>query len=131
MYDNSRLMFLCSEGLSRHDDLLSQLSSVKDADTSLTSIRSAVSTLQSSVRRIRSEIADPNRQIRSKTVQLSNLHFNVDLLQSTVRFVRLSKKLRDVMAEECECCFGYEDDIFWWRFWWTERDTEKWNTADW
>ncbi|KAK9065273.1 hypothetical protein SSX86_016656 [Deinandra increscens subsp. villosa] len=90
---------LRSEVLSRHDDLLSQLSSVKDADSSLSSIRSAVSTLQSSVRRIRSEIADPNRQIRSKTVQLSNLHFTVDLLQSTVRVLRLSKKLRDVMAE--------------------------------
>ncbi|KAI3780433.1 hypothetical protein L2E82_10414 [Cichorium intybus] len=90
---------LRSEVLSRHNDLLSQLSSVKDADSSLSSIRSAVSTLQSSVRRVRSEIADPNRQIRSKTVQLSNLHFTVDLLQSTVRVLRLSKKLRDVMAE--------------------------------
>ncbi|KAJ0755566.1 putative oligomeric Golgi complex subunit 5 protein [Helianthus annuus] len=90
---------LRSEVLNRHDDLLAQLSSVKDADSSLASIRSAVSTLQSSVGRIRSEIADPNRQIRSKTVQLSNLHFTVDLLQSTVRFLRLSKKLREVMAE--------------------------------
>lgn len=90
---------LRTEVLSRHNDLLSQLSSVKDADSSLSSIRSAVSTLQSSVRRVRSEIADPNRQIRSKTVQLSNLHFTVDLLQSTVRVLRLSKKLRDVMAE--------------------------------
>ncbi|KAI3732131.1 hypothetical protein L1987_63329 [Smallanthus sonchifolius] len=90
---------LRSEVLSRHDDLLSQLSSVKDADSSLSSIRSAVSTLQSSVRRIRSEIAEPNRQIRSKTLQLSNLHFAVDLLQSTVRVLRLSKKLRDVMSE--------------------------------
>ncbi|KAL7587555.1 conserved oligomeric Golgi complex subunit 5 [Lactuca sativa] len=90
---------LRSEVLSRHNDLLSQLSSVKDAESSLSSIRSAVSTLQSSVRLVRSEIADPNRQIRSKTVQLSNLHFTVDLLQSTVRVLRLSKKLRDVMAE--------------------------------
>ncbi|XP_071714797.1 conserved oligomeric Golgi complex subunit 5-like [Rutidosis leptorrhynchoides] len=90
---------LRSEVLSRHDDLLSQLSSVKDADSSLSTIRSAVSSLQSSVRRVRSEIADPNRQIRSKTVQLSNLHVTVDLLQSTVRVIRLSKKLRDVMSE--------------------------------
>ncbi|KAL8229611.1 hypothetical protein R6Q57_014511 [Mikania cordata] len=90
---------LRSEVLSRHDDLLSQLSSVRDADSSLSTIRSAVSTLQSSVRRIRSEIAEPNRQIRSKTVQLSNIHFTSDLLQSTVRVIRLCKKLRDVMAE--------------------------------
>ncbi|KAJ0566809.1 putative oligomeric Golgi complex subunit 5 protein [Helianthus annuus] len=32
-------------------------------------------------------------------VQLSNLHFTVDLLQSTVRVLRLLKKLREVMAE--------------------------------
>ncbi|KAJ0834308.1 putative oligomeric Golgi complex subunit 5 protein [Helianthus annuus] len=69
------------------------------SDFNSTQFSSAVSTLQSSVRRIRSEIADPNRQIRSKTVQLSNLHFTVDLLQSTVRVLRLSKKLREVMAE--------------------------------
>ncbi|KAI3740802.1 hypothetical protein L2E82_31276 [Cichorium intybus] len=90
---------LRSEVRSRHNDFLSQLSSVKDANSSLSSIRSAVSTLQSSVCRVRSEIADPNRHIQSKTVQLSNLHFTIDLLQSTVRVLCLSKKLRDVMAE--------------------------------
>uniref|UniRef100_A0A5B7BKL1 Conserved oligomeric Golgi complex subunit 5 n=1 Tax=Davidia involucrata TaxID=16924 RepID=A0A5B7BKL1_DAVIN len=89
---------LRSEVLSRHHDLLSQLSSLKDADSALAALRSAVSNLQSSVRRVRSEIADPHRQIRAKTLQLSNLHHTTELLQFTIRVVRLSKKLRDVMA---------------------------------
>ncbi|XP_059664903.1 conserved oligomeric Golgi complex subunit 5 [Cornus florida] len=89
---------LRSEVLSRHHDLLSQLSSLRDADSSLAALRSAVSTLQSSVRRVRSEIADPHRQIRAKTLQLSNLHRTTELLQFTIRVLRLSKKLRDVMA---------------------------------
>nr|XP_043611829.1 conserved oligomeric Golgi complex subunit 5 [Erigeron canadensis] len=90
---------LRSQVLSRHTDLLSQLSSVKDAESSLFSIRSAVLSLQSSVRNVRSELSDPHRQIRSKTVQLSNLHFTLDLLQHSLRVIRLSKKLRDVMVE--------------------------------
>ncbi|XP_047318062.1 conserved oligomeric Golgi complex subunit 5 [Impatiens glandulifera] len=89
---------LRSEILSRHTDLLSQLSSLKDADSSLAAIRSSVSTLQSSVRRVRSEIADPHIQIRAKTLQLSNLHNTTELLQFTIRVLRLSRKLRDVMA---------------------------------
>ncbi|GMG98865.1 hypothetical protein Nepgr_000705 [Nepenthes gracilis] len=89
---------LRSEVLSRHDDLFSQLSSLRDAESALSVVRSAVSTLQSSVRRIRSEIADPNRQIRSKTTQLYNLHKTTELLQFTIRVLRLSKKLRDLMV---------------------------------
>ncbi|KAL6983257.1 Conserved oligomeric Golgi complex subunit [Sarracenia purpurea var. burkii] len=89
---------LRSEVLSRYHDLLSQLSSIREADSALSGIRSAVSTLQSTVRRVRSEIAEPHRQICAKTLQLSNLHHTSELLQSTIRVLRLSKKLRDVMA---------------------------------
>ncbi|XP_042478504.1 conserved oligomeric Golgi complex subunit 5 [Macadamia integrifolia] len=89
---------LRSEVLSRHDDLLGQLSSLKDAESSLSVVRSGISTLQSSVRRVRQEIADPHRQIRLKTVQLSNIHNTAELLQFTVRVLRLSKKLRELMA---------------------------------
>ncbi|KAL5999285.1 Conserved oligomeric Golgi complex subunit [Asimina triloba] len=89
---------LRSEVLSRHDDLLAQLSSLKDAESALSVVRSGISNLQSSVRRVRLEIAEPHRQIRTKTVQLSNLHVTSELLQFTVRAIRLSKKLRDMMA---------------------------------
>ncbi|CAM8882681.1 unnamed protein product [Rhodiola kirilowii] len=89
---------LRSEVLARHQHLLSQLSSLQQAELSLSTVRSSVSTLQSSVRRVRSEISDPHRQIKSQTVQLSNLHRTTELLQHTIRVLRLSKKLRDVMA---------------------------------
>lgn len=84
------------EVLSRHQDFLQQLSSLKAADSALSSIRSSVSALQSSIRKIRSELSDPHRTISTKTLQLSNLHSTTELLQSTIRTLRLSKKLRDL-----------------------------------
>lgn len=72
------------------------MSSLKAADSALSSIRSSVSSLQSSISKIRSELSDPHRVISTKTVQLSNLHSTTELLQSTIRTLRLSKKLRDL-----------------------------------
>ncbi|KAJ6730705.1 CONSERVED OLIGOMERIC GOLGI COMPLEX COMPONENT 5 [Salix viminalis] len=89
---------LRSEVLSRHSHLLHQLSSLKDAELSLSALRSAVSSLQSSVRRVRSELSDPHDSIQSKTIQLSNLHRTNQALQHTTRALRLSKKLRDVIS---------------------------------
>ncbi|KAA8529675.1 hypothetical protein F0562_034225 [Nyssa sinensis] len=47
---------LRSEVFSRHHDLLSQLSSLKDVDSALAALQFAVSNLQSSVRRVHFEI---------------------------------------------------------------------------
>ncbi|KAK4758881.1 hypothetical protein SAY87_020182 [Trapa incisa] len=91
---------LRSEVLSRHHDLLSQLSSLKSAEHSLSTVRSAVSSLQSSVRRIRSELSEPYASIRFKSLQLSNLHRATELLQHTIRVLRLSKKLRDMAPDQ-------------------------------
>ncbi|KAJ1385319.1 Conserved oligomeric Golgi complex subunit 5 [Sesbania bispinosa] len=93
---------LRSEVLSRHHELLSQLSSLHHAEHALSTLRSALSSLQSSVRRLRSELSDPHRAIAAKTAQLSNLHRTTELLQHSVRALRLSKKLRDLMAAEPE-----------------------------
>ncbi|XP_002526650.2 conserved oligomeric Golgi complex subunit 5 [Ricinus communis] len=89
---------LRTEVLSRHTDLLNQLSSLKHAEHALSTVRSAVSSLQSSVRRVRSELSDPHRSIQSKTQQLSNLHSTAELLQHTIRALRLCKKLRDLIS---------------------------------
>ncbi|KAK9150912.1 hypothetical protein Syun_009221 [Stephania yunnanensis] len=88
---------LRSEVLSRHHDLLAQLSSLKDAESALSVVRSGIAKLQASVRRCRQEIADPHRQIRLKTLQLSNLHETLELVQFSSRVLRQSKKLRDLM----------------------------------
>ncbi|KAL1307633.1 hypothetical protein HN51_049532 [Arachis hypogaea] len=89
---------LRSEVLSRHSDLLGQLSSLHHATSALSTIRSSLSSLNSSVRRLRSELSDPHRSIASATVQLNNLHRTSELLQHSVRALRLSRKLRDLVA---------------------------------
>ncbi|KAL2316816.1 hypothetical protein Fmac_030692 [Flemingia macrophylla] len=93
---------LRSEVLSRHHDLLSQLSSLHHAEHALSTLRSALSSLQSSVRRLRSELSEPHRSVASKTAQLSNLHRTTELLQHSIRALRLSKKLRDLMGADPE-----------------------------
>ncbi|KAH0722028.1 hypothetical protein KY289_005072 [Solanum tuberosum] len=85
------------EVLTRHHDLLNQLTSLRAAESALSTLRSSVSSLQSSLRRVRSELSDPHQVIEAKTLQLSNLHSATELLQSTIRTIRLSKKLRDLM----------------------------------
>ncbi|KAF8081466.1 hypothetical protein N665_0885s0013 [Sinapis alba] len=82
--------------VSRHPELLSQLSSLSHAEISLSSLRSSVSSLQSSIRKVRSDLSEPVRSIRSKSLQLSNLHSATELLSHSVRALRLSKKLRDL-----------------------------------
>ncbi|KAK2661918.1 hypothetical protein Ddye_000492 [Dipteronia dyeriana] len=89
---------LRSEVLSRHTDLLNQLSSLNHAEHALSTVRSAISSLQSSVRRVRSELSDPYKSIKSKTLKLSNLHHTSELLQHTIRALRLSNKLRDLIS---------------------------------
>ncbi|MED6136348.1 Conserved oligomeric Golgi complex subunit [Stylosanthes scabra] len=89
---------LRSEVLSRHSDLLGQLSSLHHATSALSTLRSALSSLNSSVRRLRSELSDPHRSIASATEQLNNLHRTSELLQHSVRALRLSRKLRDLVA---------------------------------
>ncbi|XP_011044768.1 PREDICTED: conserved oligomeric Golgi complex subunit 5-like [Populus euphratica] len=89
---------LRSEVLSRHPHLFHQLSSIKDAELSLSTLRSAISSMQSSIRRVRSELSDPHNAIKSKTIQLSNLHRTNQALQHTIRALRLSKKLRDLIS---------------------------------
>ncbi|KAE8718327.1 SKP1/ASK-interacting protein 16 isoform 1 [Hibiscus syriacus] len=87
-----------SHVLANHPLLLTQLSSLNNAEVSLSTLRSSISSLQSSVRRVRSELTEPHNSILSKTVQLSNLHKTSELLSHSIRAIRLSKKLRDLMA---------------------------------
>ncbi|WCJ24868.1 Conserved oligomeric Golgi complex subunit 5 [Euphorbia peplus] len=89
---------LRSEVLSRHTDLLNQLSSLTHAEHALSTVRSAVSSLQSSLRRTRLELSEPHKSIQSKTLQLSNLHSTTELLQHAIRALRLGKKLRDLVS---------------------------------
>ncbi|GAB2242838.1 hypothetical protein Droror1_Dr00019613 [Drosera rotundifolia] len=86
--------------LSRHRDLLDHLSSLKDAESSVAVVRSSLDNLNSSIHRLRAEISVPNGQIRAKTIQLMNLNRAIEILDVSIRVLRLGKKLRDVMGEE-------------------------------
>ncbi|PIN25630.1 putative Golgi transport complex 1 protein [Handroanthus impetiginosus] len=88
------------EVLSRHQDLLNQLSSIKASESSLGSLRSSISSLQSSLRRVRSELSDPHRVVSAQTLQLNNLHSTSLLLQSTLRTLRLIQKLRNLVESQ-------------------------------
>ncbi|CAL9171740.1 unnamed protein product [Musa hybrid cultivar] len=89
---------LRSEVLARHPALLSQLASLRSAESSLAAVRSGVDALQSSLRRARQDLAEPRRVVRTHTLQLSNLHAAADLLASAARLLRLSRRLRDLVA---------------------------------
>ncbi|KAG2717629.1 hypothetical protein I3760_03G184800 [Carya illinoinensis] len=86
------------EVLSRHGDLLSQLSSLHHAELALSTLRSSVSSLHSSLRKVRSDLSDPLRSIHAQTLQLSNLHSASHLLNHSLRALRLSRKLRNIAS---------------------------------
>ncbi|KAJ7543428.1 hypothetical protein O6H91_09G038000 [Diphasiastrum complanatum] len=88
---------LRSEVFLRQDDLLQQLSSLKDTEGTLTVVRAGVESLQTLVQRVRSEIADPYKQIKLKSRQLSSLHETIELIRSVIRTLKQMKRLRELM----------------------------------
>ncbi|KAK6157099.1 hypothetical protein DH2020_011347 [Rehmannia glutinosa] len=88
------------EVLSRHHGLLHQLSSTKAAESSLSSLRTSVSSLQSTVRHARSKLSDPHRVISAQTLQLNNLHSTSSLLQYSIRTLRSTQKLRNLVNSQ-------------------------------
>ncbi|CAI9775559.1 unnamed protein product [Fraxinus pennsylvanica] len=88
------------EVLSRHQDLINQLSSLKASESSLSSLRSSLSSLNSSLRQARSELFDPHCVIAVQTLQLTNLHSTSVLVQSTIRILRLVRKLQNLVNSQ-------------------------------
>lgn len=84
----------------RHDELLQLLSSLKDTESSVAIVKNGAQSLLASVQRVRSEIAEPYKQVKTKTRQLSSLHVTMELLRSVIRALRQLKKLREVMELE-------------------------------
>ncbi|CAI9754931.1 unnamed protein product [Fraxinus pennsylvanica] len=88
------------EVLSRHQDLINQLSSLKASESSLSSLRSSLSSLKSSLRQARSELSDPHCVIAAQTLQLNNLHSTSVLIQSSIRTLRLVQKLQNLVNSQ-------------------------------
>eukprot|EP00897_Mesotaenium_endlicherianum_P004801 jgi/Mesen1/4349/ME000022S03639 len=89
---------LRNEVVLRHGELLQQLSSLKDTESVLAVVRAGVESLQASVQRVRSEIADPYKHIKLKTRQLAALHETVELLRSVIKFLKQVHRLKSEMA---------------------------------
>ncbi|KAF3336814.1 conserved oligomeric Golgi complex subunit 5-like isoform X1 [Carex littledalei] len=86
---------LRSEVLSRHPHLLSSLLSLRQASTSLSSLRPAVDSLTSSLQRTRQDLATPRSVLKTRTIQLKNLLATADLLHHSERLLKLAARLRD------------------------------------
>ncbi|XP_074273104.1 conserved oligomeric Golgi complex subunit 5 [Silene latifolia] len=90
---------LRTQVLTRHPDLLSQLSSLRHTSTALSVVRSSVTSLQSTLSHLRSEISVPRRTVAENSLHLRRLHSTAELLQCTVRVLRLTRKLRGLMGD--------------------------------
>lgn len=88
---------LRSEVFLRHDELLQQLSSLKETEGVLTVVRGGVESLQASTQRVRAEIAEPYKHIKTKSKQLASLHDTVELLRMVIRVLKQMKRLQELM----------------------------------
>ncbi|KAG6547278.1 hypothetical protein Mapa_011214 [Marchantia paleacea] len=88
---------LRNEVFFRHDQLLQQLSTLKETESVLAVVRGGVESLQGSVQRVRSEIAEPYKQIKLKSRQLNSLHDTVELLRSVIKALKHLRKLKELM----------------------------------
>ena len=74
---------LRSEVFLRHDELLEQLSSLKEIESVLTVVRAGIESLQASTQRVRAEIAEPYKHIKTKSKQLASMHDIVERMQES------------------------------------------------
>eukprot|EP01103_Thecamoeba_quadrilineata_P007480 TRINITY_DN17354_c0_g1_i1.p1 TRINITY_DN17354_c0_g1~~TRINITY_DN17354_c0_g1_i1.p1 ORF type:complete len:764 (+),score=135.41 TRINITY_DN17354_c0_g1_i1:36-2327(+) len=77
-----------------YEELLVQVSNIKDLESILDVIKSGIDGLQESVQRIKNELAEPYINIKTKTQQLERVHIVSDLLRKIIRFLSLSSHLR-------------------------------------
>ncbi|KAH7424625.1 hypothetical protein KP509_11G016500 [Ceratopteris richardii] len=100
--DGIRLMDrqLRNEVYLRHDELLHLLTSLKDTENSVSFMKNGAHNLLACIQRIRSEIAEPYQDIKTKTRQLSALHSTMELLRFVIKALRQMKRLKEVMGSD-------------------------------
>eukprot|EP01114_Cavostelium_apophysatum_P021150 TRINITY_DN7293_c0_g1_i1.p1 TRINITY_DN7293_c0_g1~~TRINITY_DN7293_c0_g1_i1.p1 ORF type:complete len:805 (-),score=214.23 TRINITY_DN7293_c0_g1_i1:12-2381(-) len=79
---------------SHHEELLSQVTNIRDLESMLEVVRSSVDSLQLSVDKIAKDISEPSSLIKARTTQLSRLQACCELLRKVIRFLYLSRKLQ-------------------------------------
>jgi len=98
-----------------HEELLHQVSNVKDLEKMLEGIQIGVDTLQQNISRIAKEVKDPTLAIAAKTKQLALIQETCDLLRKIIRFTYLLRKLRGhvqagnrELAKAAQCIYEIE-----------------------
>ncbi|KAF5370568.1 hypothetical protein D9758_002084 [Tetrapyrgos nigripes] len=82
-----------------HEDLLSQAASASHLSGSLTSVRSRLNDLDSSVDKLRVKISVPYQSLQSNVLRLQKFQQASDILRRTSRFVVLARRLQAQMSE--------------------------------
>ena len=85
---------LQTEVSGKHQHLLAHARGVQELEVVLESMGKRISTLKSSIEKIRSRISDPFKHLQLRTLQLSRLQTACDLLRGVIRMLFLAKKLR-------------------------------------
>ncbi|KAJ7497111.1 Golgi transport complex subunit 5-domain-containing protein [Mycena latifolia] len=84
---------------SHHEDLLSQAASANSLSGSLTSVRSGLVDLDSSLDKLRLKVRVPYQLLQTNVARLQKLQQASDVLRKTSRFVVLARRLQNQMAD--------------------------------
>eukprot|EP00667_Euglena_gracilis_P003162 EG_transcript_3169 len=82
-----------------HDELMGQVSLLKQMDQSLEGTRTGVASLQNSLKRLRHTVKEPHDTACSRVVQLRNMWTATELLRRLQRFTAVLAKLREQDAQ--------------------------------
>lgn len=98
-----------------HDELLTQLGGIDEADRVLQIVKTGVFSLRQTMGRVRDEIVEPHTAVDAKTRTLENVTKTVDVLRRVVRNSKLNQKLRlslrDNTEEEARDAEGNADAV--------------------
>eukprot|EP01006_Ploeotia_vitrea_P029063 TRINITY_DN61668_c0_g1_i1.p1 TRINITY_DN61668_c0_g1~~TRINITY_DN61668_c0_g1_i1.p1 ORF type:complete len:851 (+),score=78.41 TRINITY_DN61668_c0_g1_i1:76-2628(+) len=86
---------LHSEVSDHHEELMNQVTSLREIDQKLDTVKTNVSTLQSSVKRMKHTIQEPYDIIQSRVTQLQNMWYTMELFHTVHNFLLLLQKLKD------------------------------------
>ncbi|KAJ6558556.1 Golgi transport complex subunit 5-domain-containing protein [Mycena vulgaris] len=84
---------------SHHEDLLSQAASANSLAGSLTSVRSGLADLDSSLEKLRLKVRVPYQSLQTNVARLQKLQQASDVLRRTSRFVVLARRLQNQMTD--------------------------------
>ncbi|KAI8388643.1 Golgi transport complex subunit 5-domain-containing protein [Radiomyces spectabilis] len=76
-----------------YEDLLGQVTGIKNLETVLATVKANIQELKLSLRKLVSKIKDPYHQLQSYTTQLENLQQTCELLRRLHRFLLLKRRL--------------------------------------